>query len=385
MKTRKQISIFAAILLVHFFFLIFIQNNLFPIHFDPKKLFVLDLIGKTFIIPQWLFYILELGNLILLWIISKRIFGNYSLILPLIYAISPWGSYLAAAGSFYIYLLFLVLLGLYGFILLKSKKFMGSILVSGTIILLGYSSISFLFLIPIIFILPVFKLISFKDLKYSLIIISILILPLLFLIQKNNIGFRNILNNETKIFSDPGLLNMINSYQGAARQENLGGLAKISENKYLFSLENLILKYTKQLVPSNFFTSQEKLLNFSFTPPIFLGFLIPFVYGFYHLLKFPQIKLILLSTLLVTPSVLSRYAVDLNRLIIFSPVVMIIISYGLIGLIKQKKRIIKLFLYISIFFVAFQLIVVLNDIQIREKDRFTKYYELERNFEVGKQ
>lgn len=386
MKIRKPISIFVAVLFFHYLFLTFIQNNLFPIHFDPKKLFAFDLIGKTLYIPQWLFYILEVGNLILLWIISKEIFSKYSLILPLIYAISPWSSYLVVAGSLYIYLLFLILVGFYALLILNSKKIFGTLLLSGVVLFLGYSSILLLFLIPIIFILPLFKLYSFNLLKYSLIIITVLLLPLFFLIQKNTVGFKNLLDNEIKILSDPGLLNMVNVYQSSSQQEGLGKLTKISENKYIFQTENIFIKYTKQFIPSNFFTSQEKMLNFSFSPPIFLGFLIPFIYGLFRIINLPQKRILFISSFLVIPSVLSRNMVDLNRLILFAPVVMVVISLGLMEMFKQRNiKIVNFFFYLTIILVALQFIVVLGDIQIREKDRFTKYYEFERNFEVGKQ
>lgn len=386
MKIRKQISIFAAILLFHYLFLIFIQNNLFPIHFDPKKLFAFDLIGKTFTIPSELLYVLEAGNLILLWIVSKEIFNKYSLILPLIYAISPWSSYLVAAGSIYIYLLFLILIGFYGLLILNSNKIIATILISGAVIILGYSSISLFFLIPIIFLLPLLKLYPLRLLKYSFLIIAIFLIPFFFLIQKNTVGFTNLLNNEIKVLSDPGLLNMVNVYQGVSQQQGLGKLAKMSENKYIFTLENVFVKYTKQFIPSNFFTSQEKMLNFSFSPPIFLGFLIPFVYGLFKIINLQNRRVLFISSLLVIPSVLSRNMVDLNRLVLFAPVVMIVISLGLIELFKQRQaKIVKFFLYLTIIFVVFQMIVVLEDIQTREKDRFTKYYEFERNFEVGKQ
>ncbi|TSC88570.1 MAG: Uncharacterized protein G01um10147_66 [Microgenomates group bacterium Gr01-1014_7] len=386
MKTKKQISLFAGILLLHYLFLTLIQNNLYPIHFDPKKLFFSDLIGKSLYVPQWLFYILEAGNLILLWIISKKIFNKYSLITPFVYSVSPWSSYLVIAGSFYIYLLFFILVGFYGLLLLKYKNFLGALLISVAILGVGYSSLTLLLLIPAVLLITVFKIISFKDLKIFFVIITFLLFPLFFLIQTHSVAFRNILDNETKIFSDPGLLNMVNNYQGAAQQEGLGKLAKISENKYLFTVENILLKYTKQLVPSNYFTPQEKLLNFSFTPPILFGFLIPFVYGLYHLIKLPQRKVLFLSSLLVIPSVLSRNMVDLNRLIIFAPVVIIVISYGLIELIKnKKKKIHNIFLILTLILIILQSLVVISDIQLREKARFTKYYEFEQNYEVGKQ
>ena len=373
------------ILFIHLVLVFFIYQALSPIHFTPLGLFFLELLSKVLYIPTWVLFVLDVGNLFLLWLISRKIFREYSLLVPLIYAISPWSSYLVVAASFHIYLLFLLLIGCYGLLIIKTRKILGTFFVSGSIIGLTYSSLPLSLLLPLILLIPIFKIVSISYLKYAFVAVVILLLPLFFMIFGNYVGYKNILNNEVKVLSDPGLLNMVNDYQGIAQQRGLGSLAKISENKYLFSFEKILLKYLKQLTLANYFTSQEKLLNFSFTPPIFLGFLIPFIYGLLQLLKQHK-RIFFLSTFLVMPSVFSRYLVDLNRLIIFFPVVIVIISYGLIELIKQKKKkTMRILLYLTLFLIVFQSMVTLFDISIREKDRFTKYYEFEKNYEVGKQ
>lgn len=214
--------------------------------------------------------------------------------------------------------------------------------------------------------------------------LSLLIFPLFFLILSNQVGFRNILNEEVKIFSDPGLINTVNSYQGAAKEEGLGILARISENRYIFSAEYILLKYIKSLTPATFFTSQEKLLGFSFSPPIYLGFVVPFFYGLYQILQFSNIrKILLLSALLIIPSVLAKPMVDLNRLILFLPVVIFVMSYGFIKMIEKKGKKAYLLLILTIAIIFLQLFVTISDIRFREKDRFIKYYG--QNYELGKQ
>ena len=145
MKLLNKYSIL-ILLGLHFLFIIFIKNTLLPIHF----------VQKDFSLPFELLVVLDLGNLILIWLISKKIFSKFIFVPPLIYAVIPWSSYLVFAGSFYIYLLFLVLLTLFIFISLKSKK-----------------------ILTVIMIIPLF------------------------------LGFNHILEGEVKIFSDPGLLNMV--------------------------------------------------------------------------------------------------------------------------------------------------------------------------------
>ncbi len=390
---KKNNIIFVVVLFLHQLLQNFIQSNLSPIHYAKVGLFFSELLTNSLFIPPWLLTIIEIGNLFLLWLISKIIFPKYSIIVPIIYVISPWSSYLLVAGSFYIYILFLLLLGVYGLILLKSsehlafrRKILGNIVISGALLVIAYSSLTLLLVMPLFLLLPYFKIVSFRNLKLSFVIITILFLPLLFLVQRNTIGFKNVLNNEIKIFSNPGLLNMVNSYRGAAQEEGFGKLAQISENKYIVYTEYILLKYIKQFSPSSYFTSEEKLLNFSFAPPILLGFIIPLVYSLYKLLRSPRRKLLFLSTILVIPAVLSERMVDLNRLIIFAPVIMILISHGVIELLKQKReKIIYFFLMLTLVLVTLQSFVVLFDIQLREKARFSKYYEYEKNYEVGKQ
>lgn len=379
-------SIFAISLLSYEFFIIYLEQVLYPIRFAFHNFFFLELIGMTGYISDELLFLLGIGSLALLWLISRQVFKNYySLIPPIIYAISPWSSYLVVGGSFYIYLLFLLLLIFYGLLLIKSGKILwGSVLIVGAATISMYSSFILLLLLPIFFVSLIFcKLISFNSFRLSFIISILLALPLFSLIYNNQSGFKNISNNEIKILSDPGLLNSVNSYQGAAKEVGFSKLSRISENKYVFTTEYIFLKYVKQLVLATYFTQQEKLLNFSFSSPIYLGFLIPFLYGLYKILKSSIFrKNLFLSTLLVIPSIFSKQMVDLNRLILFAPVIILVISYGLMKLDEQRKKA-SFFLLLTLILVIFQFLLTLSDIQLRERDRYMKYFG--QNYEIGKQ
>jgi len=375
-----------VILLAHVFFAVYIKQVLSPIHYVSHSFFFFDLIGKSGSLSFEILLLISAGILILLWLIGKFFFkNNYSLIPPLIYAISPWGSYLVVAESFYIFLLFLLLMIFYGLLLIKAgKSKAGSILMIGGTVIAMYSSYILFMLIPIIFLfLIVFKVISFSSLRNFLPVLFLLLLPLFFLVYKNQLGFKQISSNEIKILSDPGLLNNVNSYQGAAREANLGSFAKISENKYIFTAEYVLLKYSKQLIPTSYFTQQEKLLNFSFIPPIYLGFLILFLYGLYKLLQLSTLrKDFLLSTMLIIPSILSDKMVDLNRLVLFFPVIILVITYGLLNLVELKKKR-TFFLLLMLSLIVFQGLFTLSDIHLKEKGRYTKYFS--QNYEIGKQ
>lgn len=386
MRNIKRYSFFITILIIHEILAIFIQNVLYPIHFAQENFLFADLMGNKLFLPSTALFLLEAVNLILIWLISKQLFNKFSLLPVLVYGLIPWGSYLLAAGSFYIYLLFLLLDITYGLLLINSKRLLAPFLVIGGIVLGIYSSLLLLLILPIILTLAVIlKVIPFNNIKKVFLVSVIFAFPLLILIYNNQPAFKNILNNEVKIFSDPGLINMVNEFQGAAKQANFSKLAKISENKYIFTSEYIFLKYLKQLVPSTYFTQQEKLLNFSFSPPIYLGFLIPFLYGLYKILHSSILrKILFISTLLVIPSMLSKQMVDLNRLFIFMPAVVMVTAFGLTLLFEQKKeKKITIFLAITIFLVIFQVLVTISDIQVREKDRFIKYFG--QDYEIGKQ
>ena len=377
---KKEIKIYlllAALLIVHLIFIVFIEKNIYPIHLTLQNFFLLDLMGKTKHLPEAFIYVFELGNVFLLWIIARKKIKGYQALIPsLIYAISPWGAYLTAAGSFYVFLLLLVLVFIYSLILIKEDiKPFGQILFLSSSLVAIYSSVFLLILIPVaICLILVLKIISLKDLKIPTLLFVLLALPLLLFSFKNRANTQNILQNEVSIFADPGHINTVNSFEGEAGQVNMNILGRISENKYVFSGEYLLFKFSEQLVPATFFTSQEKLLDFSFSSPIFLGFLIPFFYGIYLLLKSENTgKIVLISSLLVIPSVLAQEPVNLNRLIIFMPVVIFIISYGIVKLLEQKDKK-KVWILAFSILVLLQIFITINDIKVREKARFIQYF-----------
>lgn len=366
------------IIILHQLLIVFINNILNPIHYASKNLFFLGLIGYRWDITYPLLFILDLLNLILVWLISKHTFkGKFTIIPPFIYAIIPWSSYLVSAGSFYIYLLFIILVIIYGFLEMKVEKGLGQAFFIGGIVLGAYSSVFFLIMIVVLSLLTISQLKSLKFLHRSFIISTLLMFPLLFLIYANQISFKNTVKEEIRAFEDPGLINNVNQFQGSAKEEGVGNLARLSENKYIFTSKYLFMKYLKSFIPTTYFTSSEKLLTFSFSPPIYFGFAIPFLFGLYYLTKSStSIKIFLLSSVLVIPSMLSKQLIDLNRMIIFAPVVIFVISFGL-------KKISKIFLVITICLVIFQLLVTLSDIKLRERDRYQRYFQ--QSYDLGRQ
>lgn len=261
-----------------------------------------------------------LMNLILVFIMVQRLV-NYKmgLLVALFYAISPWTAYLELAASPYIILL--------------------------TLLLICYLIDQVFYVNNFFFIAQIFFIIIF------------------FLAWFHQIT----------IFSNPGLINAVNSFRGETNQTIFAPFGRVIENRYIYFSEHLLFNILKQFSPATYFTNQARLLNFSFTPPIYLGFIIPFLFGFIKLVKsltkndIPKVTIVFL---LMLPSILSKTSPDLSRLIIISPVIFFIISIGFYTFILNfKKKIFRLFLFLTLFLVVLQFSATLVDVAIREPVR----------------
>lgn len=262
-------------------------------------------------------------NLILLFNITKRLI-NYKigLLVAMLYAISPWTAYLEVAASPYIILLTLLLV-LY---------MVTQVLSTGK--------------------------------KISLILLLFIIIIFIYTF------------NQFTIFSNIGLLNTVNEYRGETNQTVFALIAKVIENKYIYFSEHLLFNILKQFTPSTYFTNQAHLLGFSFTPPIFLGFIIPFLFGLIKLIKLPgsRISEILLIFFLLLPSIFSKNSPDLSRLVLTAPMVFGLIAYGIGELILNfNKKIFAFLLVFTIFSVGLQFLITLSDIVIREPVRMQMF------------
>lgn len=373
-KFSKELILFIVIVGLNQILIAILLREIYPIQLHSQKPFFLELTELNFRIPLWIFFIFNSINILLLYFIGRVFFHKkYAFIVSLIFAMSPWSAYLTVAGSFYIILQTFILLIVLGILRREMKLIIAGILLS------IYSSIILLMIMPPFFIgLIKFKLLNREIAKKTITAVLILSLPLILLGFSNIAGLKNIYQNQVTIFSGPGLMTAVNNFQGETKKEDLNILARIIENKYIYFGEYIILKIFKNLVPATFFTPQEKLLNFSFTPPIFIALLIPFLFGLFKVLNSAALrKIFILSLALIIPSLLSKSLVDLNRLSLFMPVVILIISLGLIE-IKFKKS-----LFLISLLVLLQLSITLFDINQREYLRYERY--LGTGFEIGKQ
>src|SRR3989338_389129 len=93
--------------------LIFVLKFFYSISFAPQNLFFFDIIGFPIALPFLVVLLCNLANIYLLILIGRKFFNNYYFVPALIYSISPWSFYSTVFSSYYIYLLFLMLLTVY--------------------------------------------------------------------------------------------------------------------------------------------------------------------------------------------------------------------------------------------------------------------------------
>lgn len=367
----------------------YILNLVFPVHYNPRHIFFSDLINYPLTISLWLGYMFGFVDMLLLYAIGRKLFSADDALIPaFIFGISPWTAYLLAAGSVSPFLVCLILLIGYGFLLLNSsKQIFGRILIVFGSVAAFYSSLFMIIVMPIFFISAVFlKIVSFNKIKPVILTTVILLIPLAVFMIVNFEGVKNIFAQQITIFADPGVIQGNNVFQGQAQKSGMGLISKIAENKYEHLLRYSVLKILGNLAPATYFTPQEKLLVFSFSPPIYLGLIIPFLYGLYQILCSGILrKYLLLSLTLIIPSVITKQQVDLNRLFIFMPTMVFLISYGLISLYRKKwQKLSRIILYLVLGLIFFQMAVTIFDVSAREYQRYLKYYPMS-YFEIGRQ
>lgn len=360
-------------------FMALVCRVIYPLHFSQQPLFLSDLLGFYIGLPSWSIYVFGSVDIILIWLIGKIIFTKvWSYLFTLFFVISPWFVYSVVLGSFYIYLLCLMLISFLALHLIRSgkQKAGGAIFVVSSILFIYSSVISILIYLLFVCGLFIFKLLPLNKIKINLILILVICLPLFVLMFKNPLGLRNILGNEINFLSDPGLISGLNAFQGESRKQGFGIPSKFSENKYVYLSRYMFLKFTENIVPSTFFTPEEKLAGFSFTPPLYLGLLIPFLYGIYIAFASKTLrKVLLFSLILVVPSFVSKKVVDLNRLILFEPIIIFLVIHGLKALSNKRNKITILTLLFCLILLVTQLTVIISDITLREYPRFKRYYE----------
>lgn len=330
------------------------------IHLFKEPLFFSDLLNKPIILPYFISLFFAVSNLLLIWYIGRlKISNEAGVLAAFLYAISPWTVYTDVSGSIFTFLLFCILVLYTGWNKITSLI---------AVLVLIYSSI---------LTWPIVAGFIFKDRrKIFFSSLVILLIPLIFIAKGNAAGFKNIVSNQVSIFSNVGILNAVNVFRGETLNTNFGFISKIVENRYTYFGENLVFNYTNHFVPITYFTPQYRLLEFSYNPPIFLGFIIPFFIGLYSLFKDGKISLLAPTLFLIIPSVISRVSPSFERLILVAPFIFLVIAVGIIQMVKSKRLIIQMVLIGITALIALQTVIIILDISIRENIRLTEFLKL---------
>lgn len=340
-----------------------------------EPIFITDLLGNGQSLNWLVTTLFGLTNIGVLFLVFYRILKKkYSLVIALLYSVSPWAAYLDISGSIYVFLLTWILLLFYGVQLLKEGGFKKGFLVTliSVVILFYTHFLMLLVILPILFVIFKNKIFDSFQVKIFIIILSILLVPLLILMINNKEGMINLTRLHVSLFTDPGLINSVRQFQGELGKGYLSLIGKIIENKYAFVSEHIINSVLKQFTPGTYFTYQAKLLGFSFSPPILLGFIIPFIVGLpksLSYLKTIKISWLILFALLL-PSILSKNSPDLNKLILIAPIIYFPIVLGITKLFDRiGGKINRVLLAIFLILIFFQSLVLLIDIPVLEKLR----------------
>lgn len=303
----------AAILLIALLFRFFI------IYFLP----IYQISTGPLALPSWFTISLGLINLILLFsIFQKETNFTVGLIGALLYALSPWTGYLEVAANFYIILMTILLVFL--------------------------------------------KVVQLLNINRKYVLLGVILILIIFIYRFNQVT----------LFLDVGLINAVNSFRGETSQTIFSPLGKVIENRYIYLSEHLVFNFLKQFTPATYFTNQQKLLSFSFTPPIYLGFIIPFLFGLFKIIKSAKVNIykMIMVIILLIPSILSKDSPDLTRLLVVSPIIFFVTSNGLFEFIlNYKKGVFRFLLFLTLSMIFIQFITTLFDIAIREPIRLQMF------------
>lgn len=350
-------------------------------YFDSTQepLFFSEYILGHIFLGYWELIGLGLINVSIIYIIGFRAYNfQFGFFLALLYAISPWTAYVDILGGNNTYFLSWALAFVLSIILFKQNYEHRMLLLFFSLI--GLTTASIFGLLILVILLFCFYLIKYLNQKqlikiYSVVVISIFIVGCMLV---NNLGTtKNLIKTKTEFFQDLGILNTVNQLRGETSSTGFSMLGKFVENKYLYFGEKLLLDFSMIFSPSLFFTPQFKLLDFSFSPPIYIGFVIPCIIGIILLSK--QQRYLYSSIILIIglslPSVLGKNSPDLGKLILVAPIIYTYISLGLIKLLNNIKQPNHYRLsLIMIFLLVIQILVVIADISLRERVRFELFY-----------
>lgn len=344
------------ILAFYILFAAMMVSVLYPLHYPSTNWFFSELISRPIAVPYWLCLGSVVLNPILVYRIARRILPKHEVMAVGIYCLSVWPVYLAVAGSAFVVWLMFGLVGIWG--VGNITNFWGRTGAIIGIVVLGYGSL--VMLLVVVGSLLLTK--TWKNQKHFLLVL----MPLFLLMLVNWQGTVNVWRQQITLVPEYALA-INDNFRGQTQQAGMGILSKIAENKWdfyaIYGLNKLLLNISWQ----SFFTTQVKLLGFSFAAPVFVGFLVPMIFGMIVLSK-KWHYLVAGGLLLLTPSLLAEKSPSLERLVLIYPVIVYLIVAGWEAMRKQKLRWLS---WLCVGLVVGQVSICIFDIPYRE---FTRYW-----------
>ncbi|MCL4366979.1 glycosyltransferase family 39 protein [Patescibacteria group bacterium] len=371
--TKYLTSNTAGLLLVIILYALFsglVLNSLYPFHLATESLLVLTILGIAWQIPLWLSYILGFINLLLLWLIVKKVFGyRVALFCSLTYATSPWISYLVVGDSLTTWLLTIWLIIFYGLFCLSHSFWKIIFLIAGCIMLIFSSVLMWPALCVLLVTLYIKKNSSFLTIQNFHLLTAVSLLTFMALLLTNYSMVKHSLGSQLLIIQNISIVNTVNLLRGEDNQAGIGKLGFILDNKYAYGALYFSSRLLENINPVNYFVSSTNFIRQSNTPPILFGWIIPLILGigvWQKVWKMTRWSVVFVLCLL-TPSLVSSDGFSINKIGFVSPLLFVTCGVGLERLLSLNKY--RIWFALIIIAILIQLVFVANDVTLRENVR----------------
>jgi hypothetical protein len=369
---RINLILIASILFSYLMSRFFVFKYLPISKLSESQFYLFSLVNaQTYYTPVFILY--DILNTLLIGYISYRMSNlRVGFLAMLVYTLSPWSYYLTFSNSLYVILLF-YLLSIFALSnYFQKDKLFNLIGFSVVLTIPFYISLTYLFLFPfLIVLLYKRKLVSISMLKKIAMIVFLLLLPLMILTIRNPIALKVGISKQFEIIKNFSFIDPINVFQGLTRNSGVGLVGRVIENKFTYFGRHFLFGTLRHFSPATYFTPQERLLGFSFSPPILIGFIIPFFFGLSGVFKknLESFYPVIFVFFLMLPSILSFPSPDMSKLFLTFPLFVVTIAVGFYNMLEKGSIYTKLLLILSIFLISFQFLMVLSDIYLREFPR----------------
>lgn len=335
---------------------------------------VLGLFNITLSSETLIYLIADVSNIVLLWLISKKILGGkYALVTTFVYAISPLVLYMGIYESVYLIGISGLNLLVLGFIYLKEKNNISyPLIIVGSLVMLSVGLSAYITGLAIILLALIYKFpdkISTKKLT-KILLVLLFVLLVIFIIDPGEIKNEIVKANP---FTEIGLVNSVNQFQGEQMEEGVFLYGRLIENRYTYYARHLFFTTLDHLSPVIYFAPQIKMFGYSFAPPILTGLLIPFLFGVYFLTKKlnrKSLSIILFILIISIPSILTKQSPDIEKLLLVIPYISIVASYGFKKSLGKNYSWLKILMIFSAVLIIGQLLFFLSDVALREHSRY---------------